>query len=315
MARGVGFGKLLLFGEHSAVYGHPALGIALPWTVTVDIRSAGPPSGPGHLAGVVPDHADDFHALLADAGLNSDAHVHVVSTVPPQGGLGSSAAVCAAVAEAVIASRGDPADAASVWHLANRLERRFHGTPSGIDTGLAVLGTLTRFEPAPPSLPRFRPLPGGPLFLVFGVVPRTGNTKGLVGGLRERMERGNKGVAATLTRLGAIADDAAALCARPAPQALSLGRLADEAQAELASLGLSVPALDGALETARHFGALGGKLSGAGGGGAFYAVAPDAEVASAVRDGIVAQVAAGALRVSVLEAVAVEAGRTRLLPR
>ncbi|MFP4154003.1 MAG: hypothetical protein ACLFSV_14245, partial [Alkalispirochaeta sp.] len=28
-------GKLLLFGEHAAVYGHPAVGVTLPFTLTL----------------------------------------------------------------------------------------------------------------------------------------------------------------------------------------------------------------------------------------------------------------------------------------
>ncbi|MFW6312973.1 MAG: hypothetical protein ACOC2N_03730, partial [Spirochaetota bacterium] len=56
------------------------------------------------------------------------------------------------------------------------------------------------------------------------------------------------------------------------PDAVVLGRLADEAHTILASLGLSTDELDRALDSLRNAGATGAKLSGAGGGGAFFGV-------------------------------------------
>ena len=41
---GKAHGKLLLFGEHSAVYGHPAVGVSLPEQTTVRLDDCG---GPG----------------------------------------------------------------------------------------------------------------------------------------------------------------------------------------------------------------------------------------------------------------------------
>ena len=65
-----------------------------------------------------------------------------------------------------------------------------------------------------------------------------------------------------------------------------LGRLAGEAQELLAALGVSTPALDRILEAGRAAGALGGKLSGAGGGGAFFLVCSDEDTAGRVRQAI-----------------------------
>ncbi|MCB9574858.1 MAG: hypothetical protein H6709_22525 [Kofleriaceae bacterium] len=56
-----------------------------------------------------------------------------------------------------------------------------------------------------------------------------------------------------------------------------LGALFDGAHAHLAALGLSTPALDALVADARGAGALGAKLTGAGGGGAVIALAPGRE--------------------------------------
>jgi mevalonate kinase len=135
------------------------------------------------------------------------------------------------------------------------------------------------FVPHPPGLPDIEELPGFPLHLVFGAVPRSGDTGTLVGGLRKRVESGDSAAVGMLDRLGKLAGEAIRLFrdgSELRPQ--RLGALAREAQEGLKALDLSTPGLDDILEDGRRFGALGGKLSGAGGGGAFYLVCetPDA---------------------------------------
>ena len=60
---------------------------------------------------------------------------------------------------------------------------------------------------------------------------------------------------------------------------VEIGRMADRAQQLLRSAGLSTPELDDLLSYGRAAGALGGKLSGAGGGGAFYLIYESGEKA------------------------------------
>ena len=210
--------------------------------------------------------------------------VRIDSDIPPGLGFGSSAALCAALASAFAAVFPAEERGLSVWELAHEAERLFHGTPSGIDTGLALLDGLVLFHPAPPGLPRARRLPGLELELVVGAVPRRAESAVLIRGLGERMRAGDERTADALAQLGGLALQAAALLEQhgdPRRRIGELGRLAGLAQDGLAGLGLSTPELEDMLACGRAAGALGGKLSGAGGGGAFYLIFPDRAAAAA----------------------------------
>ena len=288
---GSGRAKLLLFGEHAAVYGYPAVGLALESTLRVHLRP-GPGSG-WEIRGAQPRDRDAILRLLdLLEGLSSGdsgrplqgGTLRVESEIPRGLGFGSSASLCVALASAVASRRGEP-DPRLIWQWAHRGETLFHGTPSGIDTGLALLGGLYSFLPHPPGLPDAEPLDGMPLHLVVGAVPRRDSAAALIGALREKVAGGDPGVQSILERLGALAAEAAAILrVRPDPgggnaAVRDLGALALEAQTVLAALGLSTPELEELLREGRRNGAAGGKLSGAGGGGAFFLICPGAEAA------------------------------------
>jgi mevalonate kinase len=117
--------------------------------------------------------------------------------------------------------------------------------------------------------------------IVAAATPRESNTKTLVQNLKGRVQRREERVIAELAELGTIAGSAAELIRENSgEEALSeLGELAGRAHELLRDLGLSTPVTERCLETTAHKGALGGKISGAGGGGAFFAVFREAEAA------------------------------------
>jgi mevalonate kinase len=201
----------------------------------------------------------------------------VEATVPPAVGFGSSAAVCTALAHALLPALSEPAPR-EVWRLAHELEVFFHGSPSGIDTGIANLGGIQAFSFEGGELPRARSLRNADLFLLVGAVPRTADTKRLVAGVKAAREAGSELVQGALSSLGAIAEEAIALLgASDAPDAARrIGALADTAQARLRELELSNADLEAVLSAGSDAGSVGGKLSGAGGGGAFYLVFEEA---------------------------------------
>mgnify|MGYP003328063196 CR=1 FL=1 len=66
--------------------------------------------------------------------------------------------------------------------------------------------------------------------------------------------------------------------------AVELGALANEAQSLLSEIGVCDSYQDCLLEAGKAAGATGGKMSGAGGGGAFFLVCPNKTIAAQVFD-------------------------------
>ncbi len=285
---GVGRGKLILFGEHAAVYGFPALGIPLDMSTRVELS----PDFPGwSFPGLSTHDAATVRRILDSLGAPSQgSSVRVISAVPRGVGFGSSAALCVALAAAL--SGAEPPYGREVWELAHNAEALFHGTPSGIDTGLALLEGMRLFRPHPPALPDESRLPDVTLHFVVGALPRRSSTGALVASLRDRMGAGDASAHQAVRELGRLAELARDAVTSRGEVARELGQLADRAQRLLAALDLSTLETEALLARGRTLGALGGKLSGAGGGGAFYFVAPDGESAGRIAGGLSAEAAA-----------------------
>lgn len=302
-------GKLLLFGEHSAVYGYPAVGVALDRYLTVLHTPGARWSVTLYNGGDTParepfPQADRFFAHLTrtiircdPAGESNSAHstkrpvpghLQVWSDLPIAGGFGSSAALCAALARIFHPGEYNPiAD----WAIAHELEHFFHGTPSGIDTGLSTLGGAQAFSFfRPGELPEARECRLPSMHLVVGSIPRATDTKSLVTGVRRRMEDSPDTTMRYMEQLGELSRSVTAVADQSPVDVATFASTANAAQEILRELELSTPTLDNLLSGGREAGALGGKLSGAGGGGAFYLVceteAAVDRVAEAIREAL-----------------------------
>jgi mevalonate kinase len=273
----VGFGKIILLGEHAVVYGYPALAAALDRGVTI-APVATPAGGPLRLelrvwsvAVVAGDEhpvarslaaiADELGAGRPPLSLIGDAQI------PPGAGLGSSAALAVAVARAVLTHLQRPLDLGLLARAAGASEALVHGRPSGVDVALAIAGGVGVFRRTTGLLPLTR-VP--PLRVLVGPSGAPRSTAAMI----DQVARATGGQPddARLRELGALTDTATA--ALIAGDRAGLGAAMNRAHGLLADLGVSTPALDALCEAARAAGADGAKLTGAGGGGAVIAVAP-----------------------------------------
>ncbi len=289
VGRGSGAGKLILFGEHAVVYGTPAIVAGLSRGCTAEVRPAGGSSGPEaglELRRVIeadeepssignPTTLKAFRAIrdtfpeLEGADIAARVDVHIPIGV----GLGSSASMSAALGRAFgdLTDREDlVADAVSAG------EEVFHGNPSGIDQLAAMEGGLHFFrrtegpagpgmETAPLDTPSFRVA-----ICVAGPASSTAAMVDGVAGLREREPD-------LFEHLELLIGD----ITRKASKALQdgdlerVGELMDINHGALVSLGVSTDELDQACYIARRAGAVGAKLTGAGGGGCVFALLPE----------------------------------------
>jgi len=273
----VGFGKIILLGEHAVVYGYPALAAALDRGVTVAPVPT-PAGGPLRFelrAWNVAIAAGDEHPVarslvaIADALGAGRPPVSLIgdAQIPPGAGLGSSAALAVAVARALLAYLKRPVDPAVVAQAAGASEALVHGRPSGVDVALAIAGGVGVFRRAT----GLAPLIGvPPLRVLVGPSGGPRSTAAMID--RVAAATGGRADDARLRELGALTDTATA--ALLGADRAALGAAMNRAHDLLADLGVSNPLLDGLCAAACTAGASGAKLTGAGGGGAVIAVAP-----------------------------------------
>ncbi|HEY3498283.1 MAG TPA: mevalonate kinase, partial [Polyangiaceae bacterium] len=181
-----------------------------------------------------------------------------------------SAALGVAIARAVLeaAAPGQPLERARVLEAAGAWERVFHGNPSGIDAAAAEGGGCIRFtrEDGPEDVPLARTLP-----LAIAIAGPPASTRAMVEGVARLAERRPDSFAKTIAGITSLVDNAR-LCIE-AGDLPGLGKLMDLNQMLLAGLMVSSEGIEGACASARQAGALGAKLTGAGGGGAVVALA------------------------------------------
>jgi len=269
-----GPGKVILLGEHAVVYGHPALAVPL----TLGVTARGMP-GPCTLTGL-PELTDAQRRMLetafetvAEATGRPPLRIAISSTLPVSMGLGSSAALAVAISRLLLGASGRPSSPARVLSLALRMEETFHGTPSGVDHTVSAHGTpLLYRRPAPGKPGRVRRVRiGRRATLVLALVgPRRG-TQETVAALRRRAARWPERYGRLFEQMGRLAVEGTAALEKGDLE--SLGDAMNVNHGLLAAAGVSSPALDTAVDSLRRAGALGAKLTGAGGdGGAVVAL-------------------------------------------
>ncbi len=256
---------------------------------------------------IPPEDRETVRALLErmEHSLPGLAHrgrctIRIESDVVRGAGFGSSAALCGALARASVAHAADNDGmdrTVREWTIAHGAETLFHGTPSGVDTGLALLGGMCVFQPRPPGLPAFRMVGLKRLHIVTGAVARDAACGALIGALAARLRSAEAAARAAIDDLGGIAGRAAEALEAGVPGIDErIGILADAAMDRLRGLGLSTPLLDRLLRAGKEQGAFGGKLSGAGAGGAFFLVVRDDDAGARVAGALEAEAASAGQR-------------------
>lgn len=272
---GNAFGKVILCGEHAVVYGTPAIaaGIHLGATAQVVTNNTGAQSSfvlerMGRVTvGDGTDVARAFEALLKQFGETRSLHVEASTELPAAAGLGCSAALGVAISRAIAAFRGETLSPAQATEFAMAWERVFHGNPSGVDAAVAARGGCIQFVRGV-GLEEIKL--AAPLTLAIAHTGVASSTRVMVEGVSKLREKHPEQTNAIFDQIGVLS--------RRARHALehgdlrALGEVMRENQGHLESLRVSSPEIDSLCKIARTHGALGEKLTGAGGGGCVVAL-------------------------------------------
>jgi len=288
-------GKVYLFGEHAVVYGEPAVPCAIERRarVTAEEIDAGlvVHAEDLQLDGFTVEYVGDDTATpdvdaenslveaatgyvneaVAQVRAAADApdtgfEIWIESDIPLGAGLGSSAAVACAAIDAGCRELGVELPAEEIADRAYQVERAVQdGEASRADTFCSAMGGAVRVEGDD-----CRRVEGvGNLPFVIGYDGGAGDTGKLVAGVREL--RAEYGFAAdTVETIGDIVREGETVLGSGDTE--TLGELMDFNHGLLAALGVSSRSLDTMVWAARDAGAVGAKLTGAGGGGCIVAL-------------------------------------------
>jgi mevalonate kinase len=286
--------KIILFGEHFVVYGEPAIVLAIDKrayvkTETRHDKSLHISSTTLNLSGSFED--DSFkieqgnarearirfepvrqavESVLERCSKQVGLDIEISSSIPVGAGLGSSSAVVAASTAATAALLNIELSKEDIFRITCGAERTVHGSPSGVDPAISTFGGAivfqidTGFKP----LDTRRDIP-----LVIGETGIERSTRAQVEKVRVIMEKYPRIVENMMKAAREVV--LRAIDAFKENDLETLGALMNMNHALLYGIGVSDESLEWLANAARKAGALGAKLTGAGGGGCMIALSED----------------------------------------
>ena len=296
--------KIILFGEHFVVYGTHALLAAIDRGTTArvqrrdddnivinsDIGSSAvyAKSGMkilrgGKKAKVILDPIHDaIRRAHGEHRPSTGLHVELSSDIPYGVGLGSSAASCVATIAAVDSLFGSHGRS-WICKRAVESERLIHKNSSGADCYVSTFGGVMRYSKAE-GYKKIKTVKQLSLVVSStGILHSTGR-------LVERVSKFRESHPTEFKRLSDMADEicASALQAMESGNVEMLGELMSQNQRLLREIGVSHSKAELLITSSLDAGALGAKITGAGGGGAIIALARSAKdsarIAAAIKE-------------------------------
>jgi mevalonate kinase len=280
-------GKIILSGEQFVVLGAPAVAMAVNLYSKIDVSPTA--SGRIEVTANIPLHlvseadkgspAAENQELLEPLRLAASAtldhltskersvHVEANCEIPIGAGLGSSASTTVATISAVAKSTGTRLDRREIFKLAFIPENYLHGHPSGVDQATCTYGGIIQFRK--PAKIKAIKVKRQPMILVCDSgIHRS--TKALVGSVVKRSRKQTERFQAHLEEINTLSDGV--VHALKNEDDKELGSLMNRNHELLRQIGVSTLELDKLVAEANKAGALGAKLTGAGGGGCIIAL-------------------------------------------
>ena len=285
MKRGIGksHSKIILIGEHSVVYGYPAIAIPLKKIeIECTIEEA--------KSNFFYDETDTlsvaiFTALKYLKKENVKIKYKITSQIPQKRGMGSSAAVSIAAIRAIFNYFRENLEDELLEKLVNTAEIVAHKTPSGLDAKTCLSDKAIRFVKNKGFSYIDLNLDAYLVIADTGIYGNTGEAIQNVKNLGSKAEL-------SLKKLGRLTDEMTRILTgnienkeEKIKKISKIGEIMTAANTELGKLNITIEKTGLFVKTAIENGAAGAKISGGGLGGCVIALAENLEIMEKVKDG------------------------------
>lgn len=285
MKRGIGksHSKIILIGEHSVVYGYPAIAIPLK---KIEIECAIEEAKSNFFY----DKTDTlsvaiFTALKYLKKENVKIKYKITSQIPQKRGMGSSAAVSIAAIRAIFNYFRENLEDELLEKLVNTAEIVAHKTPSGLDAKTCLSDKAIRFVKNKGFSYIDLNLDAYLVIADTGIYGNTGEAIQNVKNLGSKAEL-------SLKKLGRLTDEMTRILTgnienkeEKIKKISKIGEIMTAANTELGKLNITIEKTELFVKTAIENGAAGAKISGGGLGGCVIALAENLEIMEKVKDG------------------------------
>lgn len=285
MKRGIGksHSKIILIGEHSVVYGYPAIAIPLK---KIEIECAIEEAKSNFFY----DETDTlsvaiFTALKYLKKKNVKIKYKITSQIPQKRGMGSSAAVSIAAIRAIFNYFRENLEDELLEKLVNTAEIVAHKTPSGLDAKTCLSDKAIRFVKNKGFSYIDLNLDAYLVIADTGIYGNTGEAIQNVKNLGSKAEL-------SLKKLGRLTDEMTRILTgnienkeEKIKKISKIGEIMTAANTELGKLNITIEKTELFVKTAIENGAAGAKISGGGLGGCVIALAENLEIMEKVKDG------------------------------
>ncbi len=270
--------KIILMGEHSVVYGQPAIALPLPdvkLVVTIKEAKAGQIVQSRYSDcdwQALPETMHGIQKLIATLvkrfnGQDDYWRLSIDSQLPAERGMGSSAATAIAIVRAFFNYYGQPLDRPTLLKLADVEEQITHRSPSGLDAATTSSKVPLYFIKGQEGTPIPLNLQATMVIADTGI---KGATKEAILAVQKLLQTAPAMAQSHIKHLGKLVQATRQFLANN--EVIKLGTALTAAQHDLQALQVSNHQLDHLIKVANNNGALGAKLTGGGRGGCMFAI-------------------------------------------